>query len=90
MFLFFYLDMEDLKQRKSDGNFLGGETESRTPFIKSLLGASVHQCASFYFNFIFHDYDSFLLYSCSGLCTVAVIWHIKEWIIVIFMPEGKQ
>ena len=66
---------------------LGGETESHTPFIKSLLGASV---CRFLFVFIFHDYDSFLLYSCSGLCTVAVIWHIKECIIVIFMPEGKQ
>ena len=44
-----YLDLEDLKQSKSDGGagWVGGggggngETESRTPIIKSLLGASV-------------------------------------------------
>ena len=44
--------MEDLKQSKSDGEIGGGggggvggggdgKTESRTPFVKSLLGASV-------------------------------------------------
>ena len=40
-----YLDLEDLKQSQSDGGNkkykINGETESHTPFAKSLLGASI-------------------------------------------------
>ena len=36
-----YLDLEDFKRSKSDGISFLRETESHTPFIKSLLGASV-------------------------------------------------
>ena len=36
-----YLDLEDLKQSKSDGGNLKDKKESPTPFTKSLLGASV-------------------------------------------------
>ena len=39
-----YLDLEDLKHSKCDRGFiyfLNGEIESHTPFIQSLLGASV-------------------------------------------------
>ena len=36
------VDQEDLKQSQSDGIFFvfNGETGSRTPFIKSIMGAS--------------------------------------------------
>ena len=36
------MDLEDLKQSKlTEKNYTNGEAESRTPFINSLLGASV-------------------------------------------------